>query len=310
MRMRLDIRTAALDDDAEHRVALAVPLLMAYELRVSPWDGTRCDLLVAAADDAYGCRALALALRRGTPVIALGEPSEYLDVEPLAKDTSVSSLTRAIRARLQAPTNGPRPHSPTTSKLVLCQLAETPMRGKAVDVQHNARSLMLRPEFGRVYAANYSDFLAGTESLHEPQWKLAPAGQLAPTLGMFSASLESFLLQAAYNKPDDLPEFPNGRYRLDAWPDLGSLPALVVALRIAKQLIGGPNTPEQLVKSEHRQSNRAGVNACLWALAAANLLINADEHPRSLSLQTRPSERHIDVPIWSRIARRFGLLPR
>ncbi|MCR6700566.1 MAG: hypothetical protein NVV68_05160 [Dokdonella sp.] len=64
--MQFDIRTAALDDLAEQRIRLAVSLLPAYRLRgrLGAWDGTRCDLLIAAAGDAYGHRALSLAQRR------------------------------------------------------------------------------------------------------------------------------------------------------------------------------------------------------------------------------------------------------
>ncbi len=48
--MHFDVRTAALDDLIERHVRLAVSLLGAHQLhaRLSPWDGTRCDLLIAS----------------------------------------------------------------------------------------------------------------------------------------------------------------------------------------------------------------------------------------------------------------------
>ena len=72
--MHFDVRTAALDDLIERHVRLAVSLLGAHQLhaRLSPWDGTRCDLLIASSEDAYGAQALDLACRRGTAVDCLG----------------------------------------------------------------------------------------------------------------------------------------------------------------------------------------------------------------------------------------------
>lgn len=240
--MQFDIRTAALNDDVERRVGLAVSQFMANDLRarVSPWDGTRCNLLVAAAADAYGYQALALALRRGTPVIALGEPAGDLDVEPLSADSTVASLGNAMRARLQGAAQGSAPaHSspaplPDEAQPIVSRLAVPPLRGKAVDLRSNSRLLMLRPKVGRIYAASHAELLASVEQLQEPEWKVSVVNRPSETWHMVSASIESFLLQAAHHNRAYLPDFPAGRYTLEAWPDLGSLTGLVSALHIAR----------------------------------------------------------------------------
>ena len=65
--MRSDIRSVALDPGQKARVAAAARALAAHAIqaRLSDWDGTRCDLLVANADDGYGRHVIEIALWRG-----------------------------------------------------------------------------------------------------------------------------------------------------------------------------------------------------------------------------------------------------
>lgn len=309
--MLFDIRTAALDDLVEQRVRLAISLLPAYKLRgrASPWDGTRCHLLVAAADDAYGHQALTLAMRRGTPVVALGEPIGDLGVEPLNPFSTASTLAKTIRTQLRgiAPQQAETADQPA-ARPAICKLAMPPLRGKAVNATCNGRMLTLRPEVGRVYAASHSDLLAVADGLSGSEWEIEVVERPPSTHDMMSASIESFLLRAAHRASERLPDFPDGRYRLEAWPDLGALPSLVGALRIAKLLLRGPMAPHELARSEHHDIDRDELNACLWALAAADLLVDAGAGAPAWAPQ--PAPKRVQPGIWSSIARRFGLLPR
>lgn len=310
--MLLDIRTAALDDEIENRVHLAVPQLAAYKLRarVTPWNGTRCHLLVAAADEKYGHMAILLALRRGTPVIALGKPIEPLAVSPLPRDTTAEALIDAMRARLEeVPTKASRKDDSEDRRPLVCRLSRPPVRGKAIGVRNSERTLMLlRPQAGRAYASTFSDFEASIKGFQDLAWGRVEVDNSPITADMVSTSIESFLLLAADMGKLGLPDYPDGYYKLNAWPDLGSLPGLVSALYIAKQLVNGPVSPDEIVEQSQIDIERQDVNACLWAWAAADLLVDASGEARTGRKRSRQTKQRVSSGMWSSIARRFGLM--
>ena len=307
--MLFHIRTAALDDLAEQRVRLAASLLGAYRLRakVDAWDGTRCHLLVASSDDAYGRQALSIAQRRGTPTIPLGETEAIPGVASISAFITASALAKLIRDRLQgdeAPQAVDVPGA-KASRPALCLLATPPLRGQAVDATCNGRSLMLRPQVGRVYAATHSDLLAVADMLSGSDWDMRIVEHPESTEHLVSTSLESFLMRAAHRSAERLPDFPEGRYRLEAWPDLGALPSLVGALQVANLLIAGPKSVRELAATD-AGANRSELNACLWAFAAADLLRDVDPGAKVVALPQRPPR--VQTGLWSSLARRFGLL--
>lgn len=310
--MLLDIRTAALDDEIENRVHLAVPQLAAYKLRarVTPWNGTRCHLLVAAADEKYGHMAILLALRRGTPVIALGQPIEPLAVSPLPRDLTAEALIDAMRARLEeVPIRASRKDDSQDRRPLVCRLSRPAVRGKALGIRNSERTLMLlRPQAGRAYASNFSDFEASIKGFQDLAWGRIEIDSASIASDMVSTSIESFLLLAADMGKLGLPDYPDGNYKLSAWPDLGSLPGLVSALYIAKQLVNGPVSPDEIVEQSQMDIERQDVNACLWAWAAADLLMDAGDRPTAFGKRSRANKQRISGSIWSSIARRFGLM--
>ncbi|TDR46812.1 hypothetical protein DFR29_103348 [Tahibacter aquaticus] len=79
--MRIDLRTAALTDSEDQRVRIAASLLGAVriEAKPSPWDGTRCDVVIVNADDAYGRQVLALAQKRGIGLVAYASQIMHFD---------------------------------------------------------------------------------------------------------------------------------------------------------------------------------------------------------------------------------------
>src|SRR5699024_1626231 len=199
------------------------------------WNGTRCHLLVAAADEKYGHMAIMLALRRGTPVIALGEPIEPLAIEPMAHNTTAEALIDAMRARLQeVPARAGRKDGSADRSPLVCRLAKASVRGKAIGIRNSERTLMLlRPRAGRAYADSFSDCEASSKGFQDLAWGRVEVDNSTVAPSMVSTSIESFLLLAADKGKPGLPDYPDGYYQLSNWPDLGSLPGLVSALYIA-----------------------------------------------------------------------------
>ena len=301
--MRLDARTAALDDATEQRVRLAASLLGAYRLRVrlTPWDGTRCDLLIASTEDAYGVQALALARRRGTAAIAVGRTGDAT----IGPDATASMLAQHIREQVGSAVSPEAGTVEAAPLPMLCQLAQPPLRGRAVDAVYHGRTLKLRPQTGRAYAPSRSELLAGVAKLPESQCRAVAADAADEGRDMVSASLESVLLHAAHRSGERLPDFPEGRYWLDAWPDLGASPSLAHALRLSLLLIGNMKSIAELVESGLGEATPADLNACLWAFAAADLLRDGESAGRIAT----PPPRKLRAPaaFLSSLARRFGL---
>lgn len=309
--MVLDVRTAALDDHVQERVNDAVARLGAHKLRarVSPWNGTRCHVLVAAANEKYGHMALLLALRRGTPVIALGEPIEPLAISPLPANAGTDALTRALHERLQEV--GARSRSRQTEgadrRPLLCRLSTPQLRGKAINICNSERTLMLlRPLSGRAHATSTADFDTSIRGFQDLAWGRIEVDSTPVMQAMVSRSIEAFLLLCASHGKLALPDYPDGHYQLKTWPDLGSLPDLVAALHIAKRLVAAPASPDELMQDHNFDVERTDVNACLWAWAAADLLQDKGAAYHTAS-RLGFRRRRVTNSVWSSIARRFGL---
>lgn len=305
--LRADITFSALGEQAEQRVRLAVQLLAAYRIRakVRPWDGTRCDLLVTDLSDAYGRRTHDLARARGTPVLAFGVDGDAASNGiGIAPDNSLApTLAQSMRELLAPDARDDEPDAQADAMPALCRLAAADFRGLGVDATSNGRIVRIRPEEGRVYAPTLSDLLSAVDTFCSADWSLARNdADGRPREDGASRSLEAFLLQAAFAARDALPRFPEGRYRLSDWPDVGSAPERVDSLKIARQLLDGSASAGELVAACRVEA--ADVNATLWAYAAANLLDMPDAVPRE---EPPPQTARPFSGIMARIAQRFGL---
>lgn len=302
---RADIAIAALSDQMEQRIRIAAQLLAAYRIRaaVRIWDGTRCSLLVTDHGDPYGRKIAGLACSRGTPVLAFGVDPIVAGITAIGESSLTPALAQAMRELLQPAAaqneettiGGPQP--------ALCRLTAPEFSGRAIDATCNGRTIHIRPEEGRIYAPTYSDLLSARDSFSTEGWTLSltTSGRDAHGDGA-SRSLEAFLLQSAFSGRDHLPVFPMHRYRLKDWPDLGSAPELVDALKIARSLLRAPADPEELRR--RCGVDARDVNASLWAYRAANLLEATDEN--SKTHETTPA---VAFPgILARIAQRFGIV--
>lgn len=319
--MYFDVRTAALGDLSEHHVRLAVSLLGAHRLqaRLTPWDGTRCDLLIALADDAYGAQALKLARRRGTAMIALGRNNQALGVDLVDPDATALALSQRIREVLQSLKEGKpadaapgavvqvkaEPYIAGTQQEMFCKVAMPPLRGKPIDALCSGIALRLRPQEGRVYALTLADLMYAAELPPESDGRILVVDGKASNKGWVSASLESMALRLAHRMGTQLPAFPEGCYRLDTWPDAGALPLQVSGLRVARLLFGNTRSVSELQATASAQVTPTEINVCLWAFAASDLLRMLDAAQPAATVSPHPPR--VQEGLLAGLARRFGL---
>lgn len=318
--MRKTIKFAALDESAEQRVKLAARLLAAHHIkaRVEPWDGMRCDAVVADADDAYGRQVIDSAQRRGIPILALGGSLEPADgVFLLPENLPAHELSRALHRSINeydgkstagesddvepaaadtAPDTGPQP--------LICRLSDPTIVGKPMDLVRSGRWVGLRPGRGRVYASAHSDLNEARDGLLGTQWTLDPGNETRT--GEISMSMDAFFIVAAQEGRDRLPDFGDKKFKLRHWPDLGSAPDQIDALRAARALLQSFLDVDAL--AARCSIDRASANACMWAFAAANLLQpEADTVIRLHAPAKRPRAPRHAISLLRRIGARFGL---
>ncbi len=310
--IRADIATAALNEQVEQRIRIAASLLPAYRIgaKVRPWDGTRCGLLITDLSDAYGRQAFALAKRRGTPVLAISDDPTGLEAEYVAvsENSPAPVLAQHLRELLtrDQPVESADPVDDSEAVLpALCRLAAPGFRGQAIDASCNGRTIHIRPVEGRVYANTLSDLLSACDSFSNSAWDMqvsAASDRATPTDGA-SRSLEAFLLQSAFQGRDQLPSFPAGRYQLKDWPDVGTAPEFIGALKIARSLLRAPASPRELQLA--CEASEDDVKASLWAYQASNLLSSSDHAVDAIRPAPPPTARFSGM--LARIANRFGL---
>lgn len=310
--IRADIATAALNEQVEQRIRIAASLLPAYRIgaKVRPWDGTRCGLLITDLSDAYGRQAFALARRRGTPILAISDEANEFEAEYVAvpENSPAPVLAQHLRELLKRdkPVDSADPVVDSEAALpALCRLAAPDYRGQAVDASCNGRTIHIRPVEGRVYANTLSDLLSACDSFSCSAWEMqvsAASDRVTPTDGA-SRSLEAFLLQSAFQGRDQLPSFPAGRYQLKDWPDVGTAPELIGALKIARSLLRAPASPRDLQLA--CDVTEEEVKASLWAYQASNLLSSSGNSVDAIRSAPAPTARFSGI--LGRIANRFGL---
>lgn len=307
---RADIATAALSEQVEQRIRIAISLLPAYRIRARAraWDGTRCTLLVADLADAYGRRAFEVAKKRGMPMLLFNaDAADLCAGVATANDGSPAPvLAQSLRDLLVQEVAEAAPETIIGgAQPALCRLAEPEFSGRAVDATYAGRMLRIRPEQGRVYAPTFSDLLSARDSFSSADWTLSLSVQSddGQQDDGASRSLEAFLLQSAFQGRDHLPAFPQGRHRLKEWPDVGSAPELIDALRVARTLLRAPADADELRKWCGMDAR--DVNACLWAYRAANLLDTHDSDEADAPPAPPPVGAFSGM--LARLANRFGL---
>ena len=326
--MRVDLRYAGLEPDIERRVQLAANGLAAFQLNVkaSPWDGTRCSILVADADDTYGLTVIDVARRRNMNIVAFTRQVDCREtwaawVEP---GSSIASLTKILRKVLVAGTGDdvadvvgrlapdnvallmPDTNLASSPGIVRLALDES-LRNTNLIATHGGRTLLLKLRSGRVLASSLSDMLFVRDHICDGGWKFVAmdAARLSAEFEI-GASLDSLFLESTLRMQDKLPGFPDGRYWLRDWPDLGQASELVNSLSIVRLLMRGKVSAGQLCKQSGLGANE--VSACLWAFCASGLL-------QRTGFATQPSPPPPSgtgrfTTLMSRLASHLGLAAR
>jgi hypothetical protein len=307
--MRYDLRFAGLEPVLEQRLRLAANALAAHRLqaKASPWDGTRCDIVVVDAKDAYGRRTMEIAQKRSTPVLDI-----HATIQSVEQEMTVAQLTRSLLELLQRPNSGMQ--SPvklngyvakSANACGLVQFATVEgIQSENVEARSGETRIWLLPEIGRVVSTTVGDQLKARERFATAtDWSITPLegqGEMKISGGI-SASLDAFLLSAAWSGRAELPPFPAGGVTLQDWPDLGTASTLVEALAVAQALQRGPTTVAHI--SKETQVTEIDIGACLWAFKAAGLLI-VSAPPAEVSKQSPQRSGGL----FSRLAAHFGLV--
>ncbi len=318
--MRIDLRTAALTDSEEQRVRIAARLLGAQriEARLSPWDGTRCDVVVVNGDDAYGRQVMALAQKRRVGIVAYAAEAIAFDDAAHCRVTegTAGSLVAALLGVIGAVREGSAPPSSSAKAghaasghaedaAPLMQLAQDAWRGRDIDAVVAGRRISIRASLGRVLAASLSDMLAARDALshHGGPGEFVLVPERHRGVGEVAWSLDAFLIDSALRGRSVLPPFVGTAYGLRDWPDLGSAQEALTPLRVARWL----HQRSGCVLDRARLAGVATdeVNACLWAFRAGNLLVIGEPTPATPVAETRPGRA--TTPLLSKLAARFGL---
>lgn len=316
--MRIDLRMAALTDSEEQRVRLAARLLGAQriEARLSPWDGTRCDVVVVNGDDAYGRQVMMLAKKRRTGIVAYA--SEDIPFDDAAHcrviEGTAASLVSVLLSVIAAVRDGGAAALPPAKYSrpeyleggsPLMHLAQEAWRGHDIDAVVAGRRISIRASSGRVMAGSLSDMLAARDALSHPTepHRFSPAPDRHRSAGEVTRSLDAFLVEAAWRGRHALPDFVGTAYGLRDWPDLASVQDATTPLRVARWL----HQRSGCVRERARQAGVAPdeLNACLWAFRASNLLVIGEPQPIPASGEVRPAR--VTAPLLSKLAARFGL---
>jgi len=335
--MRIDLTYAGLTEQMLQRLKLAAQLLASQQIQASvrAWDGTHCHVVVVLALNGYGEYAQEIARRRGTTALRLSYSTEAFDnvrwqlapdspagvmaqtlikiIEDVESNSLSSladmhagypgSLARTVLRKID--TTSTPPNVPG-----LLRLARDPkLRAHTIQASVSGRKITLRLATSRVFAATLSDLQASSVLLNSPGWSLSPVpqGTNSPNCGEVSLSLDAYCLGGALQSPEKLPPFPDGCYTLKSWPDLGSAPRLVEALRVAQVLLRSSITPDELAGV--CDMNKVNVSACLWAFLASGLLYStANLSVSNLTTVVTPIKPF--SRLLERIASRFGLSPR
>lgn len=325
MRTRVILGFAGLDEDEAQHLKTAGKLLGVFkvEARVQPWQAMLCDVLVARVDADAGRAAMAQAGERSLPVLALvGEypaaaqgEGAVPDPQALLSRAPMHRYLAALRAVIdrvdgagKRDAAGPANAQPLP-EIGLCQLAVDPqLRGRDLFAVSHGRRLHLCPRQGKVHAASHSDLLTARGYLPSPGWRFAPLRRSTQSGRSIAVSLDGFLLQGAMAARQVLPPYPDTPCYLVDWPDLGSATEVPAAMDVAAVLIRGRIRPSRL--AEVTQQAQDVVNACLWALRAADLLRHDDEAALPPAAGQPELAARSFTGVMARIARRFGVSRR
>lgn len=304
--MNIQIGLAGLSDQLELRVSLACRLLAASQLcaQVQHWKGQPCELLVVDLESSHGRIAYEVAMKRNLPLLVFNHAKDAIPaagVRQLDFQAPAATVARTLHDILRPSST---PAADNIEGLLSICLQEIGCSDEVL-ARHGHISLILRHAAGRIHARSLSELLAAGAQLLDPTWlcQLHAMPKEREYEWQVSCSLESFLVMACLKHRASLPML-GASYRLNRWPDLGSVTNDLASLRMAALLSRAAWSVQAL--AQHMNIDVWQVNAFGWAtLASGSLSVEGQAYevipqPQVSALAEAPS-------ILQRVARHFGL---
>lgn len=305
--MRIDIRTAALGSTAEPRARLAAQLMAAFkfEARISAWDGTRCHVLIANADDAYGARCIEQAARRGISVLALsqGGASGPETVSKSLSSAPAAILAKQLAAMLEEKNNQ---SSPVMAGNGLVLLAMVPTLASGIfKAQLRQHTIFINRQTSRVYARTEAELQAAKTDLCLPNWDFitASADDISAAC-QCSMALDAFCVLAALQGIGRFPDLPEKHYTLSDWPDLGLAVDVPNIFSLIRMLQKNPVSPAEATAKSGMDVLEA--TALLWALKASGVLVEGRVMEMTAPV-ARVEKSPPELSLINKLMLRFGL---
>lgn len=271
--MRIDFRIAGLSGNIESRARLTAQLIAAagFEALVSQWDGTRCQILVADADDAYGMRCLEQAARRSISTLALSASGEAgpENASKLPATSPAATLAKQVIALLQGKNHVARQQAEDNS---LTMLALVPaLASGMVTAQHGHHHILINRLTSRVYASSEAELLAAQSGFSLSNWDFSTISHDKDMHEYaHSMSLDAFCVLAAMQNIGNFPEFPMQPHQLTDWPDIAHATEIPNIFRLIRLLQKSPVTGNTALQ-QGGVDEQEGL-ALLWALKASGVL--------------------------------------
>lgn len=302
----IDLRYVGLAHADERRVKLAATALAAHQMTVhtDTWDGRRCDVLVTDSRVEAGAQALASARHARIPALDLHQPER----SALQTVTSVVWLTRSLHQLLREREDSAAAAASAAADKAPMGLVEfitrTDLVGKPVMASHGSITIWLMPKSGHVLSRAVGDALNARARMGSPGWRfeVLDEAELTQPPAEIPTSLDAFFMEAAWRVRDRLPRFADGSYSLRDWPDLGKAVEFPEAVPIVRSLLRARANIADIARSS--RSSERDVSACLWALAASDIL-QGWQQGGAVDAPAAPAPAAGGV--WSRLASHLGI---
>ena len=315
--MNVDIRVAVAGDELQKRLRLAAGLLQAHKIEGSlrPWDGTRCDCAIVAADDLYGERIQNYARRKQIPVLAITRANDRFDpaTATIGEHAPINVYVRALLNLLKAEAKPAAPAQATaasvtsrTAGLIVLAQALSRQTGDLVMALDRVE-IGICPSTGTIHATSVEVLLQARQLLGQPGWQLREAAgrQFANGHG---ESLDIFMIRAGIHHGEALPLFPLEGSRMRCWPDLGTAPDLIEPLRVASLLAKGHRDLQKVAGLTGIEPVQA--SGILWGFQAAGLIVPDQQKMPSPHPKTASNDRLPASGLFQKLAARFGLFQK
>lgn len=306
--MLLDIRTAGIASHAEARIRLLAQLMTAfgYKARLSSWDGSRCDVLIADIDSSGGAQACEKASARHSKVMALSQSG---DLGPDSAYKAQSGAPAAVLAKALAAMLEQSAKNEINAALdcALIQLATVPTLSSGILLaDFNNCSIIINRNTSRIYARSQNELKSAQRLFCQSDVDFSILRNTADIRDQFmvSMALDAFCIVSALAYPIELPDLPDMHLQLIDWPDIGpaaDIPNIFNLIRFFKK--GAARSDAAIANSG---VNLHDAKAMLWALKASGALTEATVITTPSSPIKEKSRPAIEAGFFGKLMQKFG----